>query len=653
MRISLTSLFFLLLGINTLMAQQVHDDVYHPCAHTKAQMSFAGAESYHPLMDEYDVKFYHLDLEVTSQSTTLGGSALTRAEVTSTSLDTIMLDLMSYMNVDSVVVDGVNRAFSHSNNLIIIPVPPISNGTLFDVEVFYYGTPPSSGFFTGISSAYNSTYGKRVTWTLSEPFNARHWWPCKQDLQDKADSSWAFFTTDDDEMVGSNGLLSNVVNVSGGKKRYEWKSRYPIAYYLISFAVSDYQDYSIYAHPQGLNDSILIQNFVYDHPNYLPNNQSGIDASADMVEVFSELMGMYPFHEEKYGHCVAQIGGGMEHQTMSTMANFGFELTAHELGHMWFGDNVTCATWSDIWINEGFATYSEYLAHENLGSPGSAYNFMLGVNNYVLSQPDGSIYIPPSQTIPGNEWRIFNGRLSYNKGASILHMLRWEINDDSTFFDVFRTFQTQFADSVATGDDFRDVVNAVTGDNYTWFFDQWYYGEGYPTHSVVWHQQGSELILSIDQMASYPSVTPFFRMHLELEVERPQGDTLIRVFQQNPSQVHSVMVPGVVTDIHIDPNEHTLDMPGPVLVGLEDPEASFMFSAYPNPVSGNTINVDLTTANDKGVEYQILDLSGRVLGSGVLERGSNAVEMKKLDQGTYVLRITDGAVVSSRKIVRL
>ena len=113
-----------------------------------------------------------------------------------------------------------------------------------------------------------------------------------------------------------------------------------------------------------------------------------------MIEVYSDLMGLYPFYEEKYGHCLAQIGGGMEHQTMTTLGGFNFGLVSHELGHMWFGDNVTCATWSDIWINEGFASYAEYLAREHLISVADARSYMTSNNNYAMSQPDGSIYVP-------------------------------------------------------------------------------------------------------------------------------------------------------------------------------------------------------------------------------------------------------------------
>lgn len=650
--LSLTFLFTALL-MNNLAAQQVHDDIYHVCAHTKSQSSITGPESVHPLMQEYDVLFYHLDLNVLSTATTVSGNARMKAAVAAPVLDTIMLDLMSYMTIDSIVVNGVPRSFTHSNDLITIPVPPIIQGGVFDVITYYHGTPPSSGFFTGISTGNNWTYGKTVTWTLSEPFNARHWWPCKQDLLDKADSSWVFLTCDDDEMAGSNGLLTNVVNAGTGKLRYEWKSKYPIDYYLISFAVSDYQDYSIYAHPQGLNDSILIQNFVYDHPNYLVNNQSDIDETADLIEAFSTYMGMYPFHEEKYGHCLAEIGGGMEHQTMTTLYNFGFELVAHELGHMWFGDNVTCATWSDIWINEGFASYTEYLAYQALATQNDAYWWMVQVNNNVMTQANGSVYVPPSQAVPGNEWRIFNGRLSYNKGASIIHMIRFELQNDSLFFQILQDFQTQYGDSVATGDDFKSVVNTVSGRDFTWFFDQWYYGEGFPTHNLVYKQEGNNLVFTVSQSASYPSVTPLFKMLMEYKVQTSLGDTLIRVFQEYPSQTFVVGIQGTVTNMSIDPNEWTLDAPGTVVVGIDNPKSEFAYNIYPNPANDQYITLSLDTKSSNALDYQIFDLSGRLIIDGQAWRGNNQIAISSLEQGTYLVRISDGDAVSSRKLVRL
>ncbi len=256
-------------------------------------------------------------------------------------------------------------SFSRVDDNVLVPVNEVPAGGSISAQIYYHGSPPEGGFFSGVTTDYSSAWQKHVTWTLSEPFSAKSWFPVKQVLEDKADSVWVFLTTASTNKVGSQGLLTNVVDVGNNKVRYEWKSSYPIDYYLISFSVADYMDYSIYAHPEEMDtDSLLIQNYIYNNPENLAGKKPDLDNTAEIMELYCNLFTLYPFYKEKYGHCETQLGGGMEHQTMSTMGNFSFHLVAHELGHMWFGDNVTCATWSDIWINEGFATYTDCLAHE-------------------------------------------------------------------------------------------------------------------------------------------------------------------------------------------------------------------------------------------------------------------------------------------------
>ncbi|RLD53328.1 MAG: hypothetical protein DRJ05_16640, partial [Bacteroidetes bacterium] len=465
-----------------------------------------------PYLFDYDVTFYFLDIEVDNSSTYVAGEVTYHAEVVAEELDTFAFELLFGMTIDEVLINGVVYGADHTTDEAFVYLnDPIAQGESFTVKITYHGTPPSGGFFSGISTT--TDWEKDVTWTLSEPFNARDWWPVKQVLEDKADSVWVFLTTHEDNMAGSQGLLTAVTPMPDNKLRYEWKSSYPIDYYLISFAVSEYQEYNIYAHPEEMGeDSLLIQNFIYDSPNCLETYQDGIDATAEMIELFSDLFSLYPFSEEKYGHCLTALGGGMEHQTMTTMGGFSFGLVAHELGHMWFGDNITCATWSDIFINEGFATYADYLAMEFILGQGSADGEMNGIHNSVMSQPDGSTYIPEDEIYYGNEWRIFNSRLSYSKGAAIIHMVRFEFQDDELFFDALHQYTEQYAGGTATGADFRDKMSEVSGIDFTDFFDQWYYGQGYPTYSVEWSQNEGNFYFETTQTTSYPSTTPLFKM---------------------------------------------------------------------------------------------------------------------------------------------
>jgi aminopeptidase N len=278
---------------------------------------------YNPLLDHYDLHFVKLDIEVTDQSTYIAGNALLQGKATQ-DLDTFILELSNYLTVDSVIIDNAKVNFQHQDNLIrYIFESPLNTNDDFTVRIYYHGTPSPYG--GGVTNAYSSQWGKQMTWTLSESFHAYEWWPCKQVLSDKIDSVYVFLTCDNDCKAGSNGLLTAEVNLPNNKKRFEWKTYYPINYYLISFAVAEYQDYSIYAHPTGSNP-ILIQNYIYNATGCLDYYQTQIDETPSMIELFSDKFGLYPFANEKYGHCLTTLGGGMEHQTMTTLGNFGYTL---------------------------------------------------------------------------------------------------------------------------------------------------------------------------------------------------------------------------------------------------------------------------------------------------------------------------------------
>jgi aminopeptidase N len=280
---------------------------------------------------------------------------------------------------------------------------------------------------------------------LSESYQAREWFPAKQLLNDKIDSTDIWITTDLFFKAGSNGLLKQVVDLPGNRRQYQWSCRYPMNYYMPCIAVGNYLEYRNYAKPAALRgDSILVLHYIVDNQAYFNSVKPDLDKTPAFIEKFSELYGLYPFFKEKYGHVQANIGGGMEHQTMSTMAGFDPNLVSHELAHQWFGDNVTCASWSDIWLNESFATYSSQLMREKLPAlfPESAAANLINLHNNVMSAPGGSVYVPPAESY--NEGRIFNSRLSYNKGAAVVHNLRFEMQSDTLFFNTLKTYQQRF-----------------------------------------------------------------------------------------------------------------------------------------------------------------------------------------------------------------
>lgn len=603
---------------------------------------------------DYDVTFYWLDIEVSNTSTYVAGNTTINAKSV-TVLDTFAFELLNDPDIfiDSIFFNGVKYVnYSWEGDNVLVPVTSIDSGTPFSAQIYYHGDPGSVGFLSGLTHAYSEQYQKHVVWSLSEPFGAKSWFPVKQDLEDKADSCWVFLTTSSNNMAGSQGILTNTVDLGNGKTRFEWKSKYPIDYYLISFAVSEYQEYNTYAHPAEMNgDSVLIQNFIYDAPNCLENNKAGMDATDEMLELFSDLYILYPFHEEKYGHCLTQLGGGMEHQTMSTMGGFWFGLVAHELGHMWFGDNVTCATWSDIWINEGFATYSNYLAEEYINGWESGKIFISGAQNSAMSQPGGSTYIPEDQISQENQWRIFNGRLSYNKGAAIIHTLRHEIQDDDLFFDVMETFQIEFTDSTATGDDFRAVAEDVTGMDFEQFFEQWYYGQGYPTYDIVYYMQDGVFYMTVTQSAS-SSATPFFVMLMDYKLIFTDGtDTTVQFTQTDNINEFSVYTGKDVANIIVDPEEWTMEKVGSITVTIEETATPVYFTIGPNPVN-DVLNVYFLNNSNIQKEIRITDLSGKTLSTTKSASKKISINTSGLSKGAYFVKVNDGQFDMIRTFIK-
>lgn len=587
---------------------------------------------------QYDVTYYVLDINLERTSTDISGTGSIYATAIA-DMETFLFELWDDFTISEIRLNGTDPvAFSRDESAVIVPVT-FTEGESFYFEIDYEGTPPTGGGpfgGGGMSNDSSPSWGNQVTWSLSEPFAAYEWFPVKQLLTDKADSVRVMVTTDIENMAGSNGLLQSVEEVGGGKHRFDWKSNYPIDYYLISVSVAEYIEYTIYAEPDGA-DPIMIQNFIYDNPGCLPYFESDIDETADYLEYYSEVYGLYPFHEEKYGHCMAPIGGGMEHQTMTTQGYFVNWLTAHELGHQWFGDNVTCASWADIWINEGFASYSEELMMAEF-YPGDEVGHMADRHDNIMSSSGGSVYVDDTLNVS----RIFSGRLTYDKGAAIVHTFRFLINDDEVFFGVLRAFQEEFTDGTATGEDFKNVAEAESGMDFSTFFDEWYYGEGYPTYSLEYAMVEDEIVVVLNQLVSMPGVTEYFSNDLEIEVEGVEGYTetfrLSDLIEGEGTFVFTF--PEEVDDINIDPNNWIINQDGFVVENMELAsliEQDVEIGIYPNPAS-DIFNIRLNESL-QNTNYTILNDAGQIVLEGQFNSSVNSIDISELAAGVYHLSV--------------
>ena len=588
--------------------------------------------------EKYDVTFYDLNLNMTNLSTYLSGKVRMHAKATEP-IDSALYELFSTFNITDITVNGQSVDYSRVNSVIKVPVNAQS-GTSFVIETQYNGTPPTGATNplggSGMSQDDSPTWGNEVVWSLSEPFSAYEWFPCKQSLNDKADSSYFFINVPSNLKAGSNGLLENVIDMGNGYSQYQWKHRHPIDYYLISVSVSSYVDYSIYANPVGAPNPILIQNYIYDNPQTLPYFQDDIDETVDFMELFYELYGPYPFEDEKYGHCMAPFSGGMEHQTMTTQGFFNKGLTAHELGHQWWGDHVTCASWCDIWINEGFASYSEYLMLENL-YPNEADGHMENVHDNVMSQNGGSVWVLDSL----NENRIFSGRLTYDKGAAIVHSMRYMINDDNQFFQILRDFQNTFADGTAYGVDFKNALESPSGIDFTPLFEQWYFGQGYPTYSIQWQQSVDNLFIEINHSTSKPNITPTFTNDIDVKFQRiGLPDTTIRFSVNSNSELYTINNIGQITgSMTIDPENWIINANGNIIetntLNSEiDLTGNSNLYISPNPSNGIFHIHNLNT----NAEITVRDMEGKIR-KELLYNPGEFIDIKDLGKGIYLIDI--------------
>ena len=611
------------------------------------------------VQNAYDVKWYFLNLNAENNTVALSGDVTIKAQVVWNMMDTFSFHLHRDYTIDRVLIDGTEHPVVNKEDERLIVNLSIPKNTVFTAQIFYHGTYTGTGGFleAGISSYTDGRWGNfDVTWTLSEANNAFHWFPVKQELTDKADSSWVFITTTKPNKAASNGLLTNVIDLPNNKARYEWKSSYPIDYYLIFIAIAKYRDYTIYATIPQTGKQLPIQNFIYDSDVCFSDNKVSMDATKDMIEYYSEIFGEYPFSREKYGHALAPMGGAMEHQTMTTTGYFYDDIIAHELTHQWFGDNVTCASWQHIWLNEGFARYGELLWSEHEDGKETAfsifkYNIMNNVINYGKS---GSVFVPIEHI--DNENRIFSSTLTYNKGGTLVHMIRYELGDDEMFFNVLQTYQNRFKDNVATAEDFQGVLEELSGKSFTNFFQQWYYGEGYPMFNIKWHQEDNMLVLSSVQTTTAPSVTPLFKVTYEVKITYTDNSSeIIDFYQDDLAKQFTYLIPDgkTVKSITFDPNNWLLATATIVNgVNIKEYNDEAFVSVYPNPTTGE-LRIESGELRVENIE--IFDIYGKQLSSYHFIPSSphHLINIAHLPAGVYYVSLRSKDNIFVKKIVKL
>lgn len=635
------------------------------CAEAKMALSLRPQrESFSIASTNIDITYYHLAITINFPTNTISGVVRIEGKVAGSPMSVLTLDLDDHMLVSAVALAGGGAlAFAHPGDALNITLPaavPV-DGTVA-VDVTYSGNPNQTGFG---SFVFGTRSGDRFAWSLSEPYGARDWWPCKDHPSDKADSVRVTVTAPSQYRTGSQGVLVGETIV-GPDKICDWKSYYPISNYLVSVSVGEYvRHLGTYNRPAPLAAlygplALPLDHLVYDDgATALPFGWANV---TDVLAVFEDWFGPYPFANEKYGHSETTFGGGMEHQTMTSLGGSSVGLVAHELGHQWYGDLISPKTWPHLWLNEGFATYSEMLYYEaRQGTYPGQFQGLLSTRYNSALNAEGTLVLEDTTSVSN----MFNSLRVYAKGGVVLHMLR-NVIGDVAFKNTMREYAADPAVQygVATTDDFRRVAEEQSGMDLDVFFSQWVTdGFGVPFYRSFSFWQASpsggyDVWTTVEQWQTMPySNVDVFEMPMDIDVLTASGTERFRVQNDQRHQTFALHVANQPTGVAIDPDYWIL-RPAEIFTDVKDTPSLFtIVSLSPNPAS-DFLRVDYSLGRESRVDVEVFDVAGRrVLSKGVdAQAGARvaSVNIRSLAAGMYFLRVksAEGDAVKKFVVVR-
>lgn len=497
------------------------------------------------LQKRINILHYHLKFDLNVNEKILNGiSTITAAKISP--VDSIIeLNLYDNLEVTNLKVNGVESEYSRSKNRLFIQTSKELTDT-FKIEIVYKGTPKRSGFDGFVFGEVN---GQSLVYNISEPIYAPTWFPCDDDPSDKAFLDIEI-TNDSQYVSVSNGNLINV-EVKEDKKTYHYKTVYPISTYLVAVYSAPYKSfYDVYTGLDG-NDSMKIEYFVM--PEHFEDSKIDFAEHLDIMKTLSELFGEYPFIKEKYG--VAEFlwnYGAMENQTITGIGyafvggyDFFKDTYVHELAHHWWGNSVGPKTWNDIWLNEGFATYSEALYAEAKHGKNAITSKM---QSKFSDNFRGTLYAPKD---------LF-GETVYDKGAWVLHMLRYEIGD-SNFFKSLHKYYDLYKYSNASVEDFKSVCENVSSINLDKFFDQWVYnGTDNIFCSYTFDFENDKKQCSVN---IFQEPQTYYEFHFPLEIKFDFADgsfEIQKLYVDEMNEEFTFRFDREIETIHLDPDSRLL-----------------------------------------------------------------------------------------------
>ncbi len=604
--------------------------------------------------EDFDVRHYDLALDIDFTTEAVSGLLTMTSESTVPALAMVVLDLHNALTVSQVDRNGTPLAYTHANDLLTITLDrSFAPGEPFTVRVAYAGQPAVGGF---LAFDFGLHSGAQIVASLSEPTYARNWWPCKDVPNDKATAT-LHFTVPDTMVVASNGTLLGQTSSAPGLTTFHWVESYPIATYLVSVTATNYvvfqDEYVVPGH-----DPMPV--VFYSYPERLAQAQEDWSVTVPMIETFAARFGEYPFLDEKYGMAMFQWGGAMEHQTCTSYSaglvrgDHTYDwVVAHELAHQWWGDLVTLGDWRDIWLNEGFATFSEAVWVEDQQGFAAYVYYMRSLD---VGSFQGPVYDPTY---------LFSSTV-YKKGAWVLHMLR-HVMGDALFSQLLREWAIRYAYGNAVTADFQTLAENLHGQSLDWFFAEWVYNPGKPLYAYWWlpvNLGGGAWAVTLNVEQEQIDAPPF-KMPIDIGVVTAGGDTTWSVIADSLEvQTFTVPAGGEPVALLFDPYfwilRGAVEVP-PVAIGPADPAAPgapglalSLAPIHPNPAPGPFAG-EYTLPRSGRVALRVVDVAGRVaarLADGEQASGTHRFALAQdLAPGVYFLQLTAGTESAVQRVV--
>ena len=541
------------------------------------------------------------------------------------SLHTIAIDLEDNMLIDSVKFSGKPCSYTRENKLVTIILPEIVNKDEKGEFTIWYNGDPINGGVQVFSQKIIK--GEPAIYTLSEPYGAREWWPCKESLSDKIDSIDLFIETPSTYKTASNGIL--VFDTIDGQKRVcHWKHRHSISTYLVFISVGNYETYT---------DNILLKDGTnLDVMNYV--YKGGLDfakgfskITENYMKYFCDNLIEYPFKDEKYGHSEFGWTGGMEHQTMTSLGRFNEFLITHELAHQWFGDYITCSSWNELWLNEGFATYYEIISYDYF-HPGYLESWKMSMFANLGMDDGKTIYTNDIDDMDG----LFDGYYRYYKPAFVLYMLQEQIGSEAFKKGINNYLHDKQAiDGFTSTAILKKNMEMASDTNLSEFFKDWIMEPGYPVYDINWEYSNQFINIDVYQK---PSVDggPFYEMKLPVTIKSGQSENTYWLPNDKQGQRFSIPCLTFPESVIFNKEKLILCQEGKFNKSINetiDPDLNIYFD-------DNSEKITISDITDYKSKYSIYDISGVLQMNGDLTNSSSEIYLTGLNPGIYLISVS-------------